>query len=201
MMRLQITFILLILGAILAFMPLSGKYSLHGSPQKLLNDALDNSTFVTVDQVARYVVSGDSTVRIFDLRSRAEFEKSSIPGSVNLHYDEFLKSDLESLLNTGLKNIFYSGNEPEADYALVMAKGLGYTNSFVMKGGLNAWQQDIMNSTFSGETISARENALFEIRTRARKMYTEINSMPDSLKIKYRASLEIERKKLDGGCE
>ena len=40
-----------------------------------------------------------------------------------------------------------------------------------------------MNSTFTGERISARENALFETRTRARKMFTEINSLPDSLKM------------------
>jgi hypothetical protein len=32
-------------------------------------------------------------------------------------------------------------------------------------------------------------------------MYDEINNMPDNLKLKYRASLEMERKKLDGGCE
>ncbi len=200
-MRIKLTILLLISGLILAFLPLSGRYSLHGSPRKLLTEVLHPETYVTSDQVARYVVSDDSTIRLFDLRPSIEFEKASIPGAVNLPYAKFLESDLESLLNTGVTNIFYSENEMDANYALVLAKGLGYANTRVMKGGMNAWQNDIMTSSFTGETISARENALFEIRTRARKMYTEINSMPDSLKVKYRASLEIERKKLDGGCE
>ena len=38
-----------------------------------------------------------------------------------------------------------------------------------MKGGLNEWFNTVMNSSFTGERISARENALFETRTRAKK--------------------------------
>ena len=54
-----------------------------------------------------------------------------------------------------------------------------------MKGGLNEWFNTVMNSSFTGERISARENALFETRTRAKKMFTEMNSLPDSLKLKF----------------
>jgi 3-mercaptopyruvate sulfurtransferase SseA len=200
-MRIKITIVLLFLGLILAFMPQSGKYSLHGSPDKLLSAALDPSSFLTPDQVARAIVTDDTTMRIFDLRQPSGFNKSSLPGAINLPYTIFLESDLESLLNGGVKNVFYSADDLEANYALVLAKGLGYDEIFVMKGGLEAWNRDIMNSSFSGDKISARENALFEIRSRAKKMFTDINSMPDSLKLKYRAALEIERKKLDGGCE
>jgi hypothetical protein len=58
-----------------------------------------------------------------------------------------------------------------------------------------------MNSSFSGERISARENALFETRTRAKKLFAEMNSLPDSLKMKYVNSKHLAAKKLDGGCE
>jgi hypothetical protein len=70
-----------------------------------------------------------------------------------------------------------------------------------MEGGLNKWYADVMNSDFSGKTITARENALYETRYKARKIFRDINSLPDSLKLLYLASKEIERKKLDGGCE
>ena len=70
-----------------------------------------------------------------------------------------------------------------------------------MKGGLNEWFNSVMNSNFTGERISARENALFETRRRARKMFTEINSLPDSLKLKFIEAKHIASKKLDGGCE
>ena len=70
-----------------------------------------------------------------------------------------------------------------------------------MKGGLNEWFTTVMNSNFTGDRISARENALFETRTNARKLFTEINSLPDSLKMKFIEAKHIAVKKLDGGCE
>jgi hypothetical protein len=70
-----------------------------------------------------------------------------------------------------------------------------------MKGGLNEWYNSVMNSSFTGEKISARENAMFETRTRAKNLFIEINSLPDSLKLKFIESKRIAAKKLDGGCE
>jgi rhodanese-related sulfurtransferase len=200
--RIKISAILLLLGVILAFLPLSGNYSFHGKPERLLFEALDENTFFTADQVARFMVTEDSTIQLIDLRSSKEFRRFSIPGAINIPYNELLSQDLDSYLNNGKpRNIFYSNGDYNANYALVIARGLGYKDSYVMKGGLNEWYRVVMNSEFTGERITARENALFETRTRARKIFTEMNSMPDSLKIKYRESKEIERKKLDGGCE
>ena len=68
-------------------------------------------------------------------------------------------------------------------------------NTYVMKGGLNEWFNTVMNSSFTGERISARENALFETRTRAKKMFTEMNSLPDSLKVKFIQTKHIDCKK------
>ena len=199
--RLKLSSVLLLLGLMLAFLPLSGKYSFHGKPDRLVTALLDEQSFFTPDQVARFVVTEDSTVQLIDLRTPGEFKAFSIPGSINLPYGDLLSSDLESYLNRGVRNIFYANGDYQANYAFVISKGLGFDNSYVMKGGLNSWYEVVMNSEFRGEKITARENALFETRTKARKMFTEINSMPDSLKSKYSEAREIERKKLDGGCE
>ena len=138
---------------------------------------------------------------MIDLRPPAEFNSFSLPGSINIPYSELLSKDLESLLNRDVRNIFYSNGDLDANCALVIATGLGFKNNYVLMGGLNEWYRVVMNSAFTGERITARENALFETRTRAGKLFTEMNNMPDSLKVKYRESKEIERKKLDGGCE
>lgn len=196
-----LTTILLLLGLILAFLPLSGNYSFHGKPGKLLVEALDENSYCTPDQVARIVVTEDSTVQLVDLRTADEFKSLSIPGAINIPYNEMLSRDLESYLDRDVKNIFYANGDYLANYALVLARGLGFKNNMVMKGGLNEWYRTVMNSEFTGERISARENALFETRRKAEKMFTELNSLPDSLKARYRESKEIERKKLDGGCE
>ena len=200
--REKVSIILLCLGIILAFLPLTEHRSLVINPQKLLSEVLDENTYFTPDQVARFVVSEDSTIRIIDLRSPEEYRSLNIPGSVNLPYREFLDTDPESYLNKGeIKTIFYSNDELEAAYALTIAKGLKYNNTFVMKGGLNEWFKTIMNSSFTGGRLTARENAVFETRTRAKRLFTEINSLPDSLKIKYMEAKHTAARKLDGGCE
>ena len=70
-----------------------------------------------------------------------------------------------------------------------------------MKGGLNDWYKTVMLSNFEGEKITPRENVLFENRFKARKTFTAINSLPDSLKIKYLAARRLKESQLDGGCE
>lgn len=199
--RQQLSVILLLLGLLLAFLPLSGKYSFHGKPDELLTVVLDENIGFTADQVARFLVSEDSTVQLVDLRPAEEFNHFSIPGAINMPYSDFLSNDLESVLNRDVRTIFYSNDDLVSGYALVIARGLGYNNCYIMKGGMNEWYEMVMNSKYSGTSLTPRENALFETRKKARSLFTELNSMPDSLKTRYRESKEIERKKLDGGCE
>lgn len=197
-----ITSILLLLGALLAFLPLSGKYSMHVKPGQVLAAAIDENNSFTADQVARFVVTEDSTLQLIDLRTPGEFRLCNIPGSVNIPYAEFLKMDPAPYLgDPGMRHIFYSNDDLNAGYAQTLSIGLGYTNCFIMKGGLNAWFATIMNSEFTGDRISARENALFEVRLKARNLFNEVNSMPDSLKLAFIASKRFDPKKLDGGCE
>jgi len=193
---------LLSLGFILALLPLSGSRSFTVNPKKLLSEVLDNGTYFTVDQVAKFIVSEDSSVQIIDLRTPEEFRTLNIPGSINVPYSKLLDNDSGSFLNNGkARNIFYSNGDFDSNYAIAIERGLNFNNTYVMKGGLNEWFNTVMNSNFTGERISARENALFETRTRARKMFNEMNSMPDSLKMKFIRSKHIAAKKLDGGCE
>jgi rhodanese-related sulfurtransferase len=193
---------LLGLGLILALLPLSGSRSFTVKPEKLLSEVLDNSIYFTVDQVAKFIVSEDSSVQIIDLRTPGEFRTVNIPGSINVPYSKLLDNDPGSFLNNGKAiNIFYSNGDFDSNYAIAIARGLNFDNTYVMKGGLNEWFNTVMNSNFTGERISARENALFETRTRAKRMFNEMNSMPDSLKIKFIQSKHLAIKKLDGGCE
>lgn len=200
--REKLSAILISLGLILALLPLSSNRSFNAGPQKVLEEILDPEIYLTADQVARLVATEDKSVQLIDLRTHEEFTAFNIPGSINVPYNEFLDSDPQGVLKNGnTKNIFYSNGDIYSNYALTIARGLNYRNTYVMKGGLNEWFTVVMNSTFGGERISARENALYESRFRARKMFTEINSLPDSLKQKFIDARHLTAKKLDGGCE
>jgi hypothetical protein len=78
--RITLISILLVLGLLLAFLPLSGRYSFHGKPDRLLLELMDEGNSYSADQVARFVVSEDSTVQLIDLRPAEEFNSFSIPG-------------------------------------------------------------------------------------------------------------------------
>lgn len=200
--RVRFSVLLLCLGIILAVLPSAGSRSFTARPVKLLAEALDNSTFFTVDEVARFIVSEDSSVQIIDVRTPEEFRRVNIPGSINLPYTSFLDKDPASLIsNEKTKNIFYSNGDYDSNYALTIARGLNLKNTYVMKGGLNEWFNTVMNTSFTGDRITARENSLFETRTRAKKLFNDLNSLPDSLKAKFINSKHLTAKKLDGGCE
>ena len=200
--REKFSVLLLCLGAIVALLPLSANRSFIAHPDRLLTEVLDETTYFTVDQVAKFIVSNDSSIQIIDLRSPEEFSSFNIPGSLNIPYAEMINSEYAGFLgNDNIKKIFYANGDNISNYALVIARGFNYKNIFVMKGGLNEWFNKIMNSQFTGERISARENALFEARTRAKRMFNEINSLPDSLKLRFIEAKQFAAKKLDGGCE
>jgi rhodanese-related sulfurtransferase len=200
--REKLSVILLCLGLVLAILPLSSGGSFIVKPQKLLSEVLNDNSYYSVDEVAKFIVNEDSTVQIIDLRSTEEFRMMNIPGSTNIPYSELISKDPGSYLNNGnIRYILYSNGDMNSNFAFTYSRGLNYKNTFVMRGGLNEWFNTIMNSSFTGEKISARENALFETRTRAKKLFTEINSLPDSLKMKFILSKQIAAKKLDGGCE
>jgi rhodanese-related sulfurtransferase len=200
--RMKLSVVLLCLGLILAFLPRSGNSSFSIRPKNLLSELLDNSTYFSVDQVARFVVEEDSTVQIIDLRTPEEFREANVPGSINIPYKTLIDRNPASILNNGkTRNIFYSNGDFDSNYALAISRGLNIKNTYVMKGGLNEWYNTIINSSFTGEKITARENSLFETRTRAKKMFSEMNSLPDSLKSKFFQTKHLTAKKLDGGCE
>lgn len=200
--RKEISALLVLLSLVLAILPLTGNRSFSEKPGVLLSEALDDATSFTADQVADLIVREDTAFQLIDLRPAEEFRKLAIPGAVNVPYSEFIKSDPEKWLgNRNIRAIFYAAEDLESDYAMVYARGLGYDNSFIMEGGLTGWITTVIETKFTGERITARENALFETRRRAGEMFTELNSLPDSLKVKYLESRKFSAKKLDGGCE
>jgi sulfur-carrier protein adenylyltransferase/sulfurtransferase len=200
--RKKVSLLLILLSIILALLPLTANRSFSEEPSRLLAEVLGEDVSVTVDEVAEFIVMEDPTVILIDLRPAAEYSKAAIPGALNVPWSGFIESDPDTWLsNRGIKVIFYSTGNLEADYALVYSRGMGYDNCFIMEGGIKEWIRTVIETKFSGERITARENALFETRRRAGEMYTEYSNLPDSLKAKFLESRKFSAKKLDGGCE
>ncbi len=188
------------LGILLAFVPGNSGKNLRLKPAELAEKAAAEN-FFTVDEVARFVNIEDSTVQLVDVRNAAAFRTCNIPGSVNIPLEKLSEPGWENVLNRkNVRTVFYSNDDLLASMAQTIVTGMGNENAYLMKGGLNEWFRTVMLSEFSGEKISARENALFENRFKARAAFNQINSLPDSLKNKYFDAKRLQQKKLDGGC-
>jgi rhodanese-related sulfurtransferase len=199
--RIKITVFLVGLGILLAFMPNPSVKKFSLKPYELLDKSVSEEIYFSVDQVARFVNTEDSTIQLVDVRSVEEFKKCNIPGSVNIPFEDLLNPDFSIYLNQkNVRTVFYGNGDQLANMAWTIATGLGYHNNFVMKGGLNEWYKTVMLTKFEGEIITPRENALFENRYKARDIFNQINSLPDSLKTKFFDAKRLQQKKLDGGC-
>jgi len=200
--RIKYSVLLVGVGIILAFLPFNASKSFQLKSDELLSKSTSEEIYFSVDQVARFVNNEDSTVQIIDVRSAKQFKECNIPGSVNIPISDLLNPLWEQTLNRKeIKNIFYGNGDQAANYAWTIATGLGYPNNYVMKGGLNEWFNTVMLSQYSGEKITPAENARFENRLNARKTFTQINSLPDSLKTQFFNAKRLTQSKLDGGCE
>lgn len=190
------------LGIFLAFMPNPSSKTFKLKPNELLAKSASGEIYFSVDEVARFVNTEDSTVQLIDIRSAEEFRKCNIPGSVNMPFEDLLNPEWNGYFNQEeIRKIFYGNDDDVANVAWTIATGLGSQHCYVMKGGLNEWFKTVMLTEFEGERITPRENALFENRYRARDIFTQINSLPDSLKTKYFDAKRLQQSKLDGGCE
>ena len=199
--RIKYSVLLIGVGIILAFLPFDAAQTFQLKSNELLARSASDNMYFSVDQVARAVNSEDSTIQIIDVRSAAQFRECNIPGSINIPFDDLQNPLWEATLNQKkVKNIFYGNGDQTANYAWTIVTGLGYPNNYVMKGGLNEWFRTVMFSQYSGEKITPAENARFENRLNARKAFTQINSLPDSLKTKFFNAKRLNQSKLDGGC-
>ena len=98
-------------------------------------------------------------------------------------------------------NILYSNGDYYSNLAIAMLISKGYTGNITLKGGLNEWFAVIINTEFKGGRITARENALYENRTKAKNLFAQINSLPDSLKNNFLEAKLLTEQELIGGCE
>lgn len=200
--RLSISIALICFGLMAAILPHRDNNPGYLSPKQCLKLIQNSNKSITADELAHTIVNEDSSLQLIDLRSPEEFRKINIPGSINIPLSDLANKDYEGYLNQKGKNtVFYSNGDVLSAEAWTIASQMGMENCFVLKGGLNEWFKTVMLTEFKGETITPEENAIFEIRYKARNFFTQMNSIPDSLKGKFLVAKKTEAKKLVGGCE
>jgi rhodanese-related sulfurtransferase len=203
--RLLLAAIIVPLGLIIAAVPenTTKKYKL--TPEQLLEEVNGGTQFIHPDEVANMLIQKDPSLQLIDVRSADEYEKFSLPNSINIPLVDILNPEWTDYINQDVKlNVFYSNGTNEANQAWMITRQLGYQNNYVLQGGVNYWAETIMNPEAPAEGSPNEEIIKYNLRQGAgmalggAAVSAETSSEP--IAAKPPITKRAKKKKVQGGC-
>ena len=197
--------ILVLLGVVLAFSEVKYDIKEETSPQILHFNITEHTRYVNVEEIAHKLIDKDPLLMLIDVRSAKEFAKFSLSGAINIPLDSLLLPVNEDYLAQDIYDaVFYSNGTLSADQAWIICKRLGYTNNYVMKGGLNAWVEDILQPQTVEGIFDNEEDDLYQLRKGASQYFgggSGSGEAEDDGKAKPKKKVKKRKKKgVEGGC-
>lgn len=137
-------------------------------PQLFINKAMSNERFMSTDIVADKIINKDPSVLLVDVRTESEFAKFSLPNAINIPLAKFLDEKAAEVIDQdALDVVLFSNDNFQANEAWLLGNRLGYTNLYVMKGGLNEWFSTIILPKMPDETMPREAFELYTLRKAA----------------------------------
>jgi sulfur-carrier protein adenylyltransferase/sulfurtransferase len=156
------------MGIIIAAVPQNTTNPYKLTAEELLSEANTRTQYLTPDVVADMIIKKDPALRLIDVRSQDEFEKFSLPGAVNIPAADLLSDQYSDILNQDVRmNVFYSNGTVEANEVWMVTRQLGYTNNYVLEGGLNYWFDTVLNPQKPSSASPDEEFAKYDFRKSA----------------------------------
>jgi rhodanese-related sulfurtransferase len=195
-----ISIIILALGITAAMLPNRKNDSIQLTEKQLLQEMLLEANYLSADELAHLLISGDPSIQLIDVRAASEFKKP-LRGAINIPLDSIFSENYAYLFDQSvMKNVIYGEEDQTATQVWVMMKQLGYTNNYLLNGGLKAWNRDILNPVYPDQTSSQDAFDLYEKRSGARQFFTGAKALP-KLEFKPMAPILGKKKKMvQGGC-
>jgi len=199
--------ILFILAAGLVLLP---KYKKNEgiAPDQFVKNIISSERYISTDLLADRLVNQDPTVLLIDTRSEQEFKDYALPNAINIPLKDLLNEDFDGYINQDVYDIIlYSNENFYADQAWIISSRLGYTNLYVLKGGLNEWFNTIINPKLPNETMPQEAFDLYSFR-KAAGMYfgvgvvkSEEKKVTKSKPVKKVVTIKKKKKRVpEGGC-
>jgi len=153
------------LGLIIAAVPRNTTHPYKLSAAELLNEANARTQFIDPETVADMIVKKDPGIQLIDVRSRDEFDKFSLPGAVNVPLTDLLSEGNLAQFDQDVKmNVFYANSTVVANEAWMIIRQLGYSNIYVLEGGLNYWFETVLNPVKPSSLSADEEFARYDFR-------------------------------------
>jgi rhodanese-related sulfurtransferase len=108
--------------------------------QQLAQLAGSGATYVRPAELSAWIVEGRADYTLVDLRSDADFAKHRIPGARSAP----LKSLTADVAPRTEKVVLYAQDDTQAAQAWILLKALGFKAVYVLAGGIEAWNSDVL---------------------------------------------------------
>lgn len=148
------------------------------------------------DELTFRIIDNDKNLQIFDFRTKDEFKEINLPRSSNWVLDNVFGKDIHKKLEIrNMKNVVLANDENDGKKIAFILNKLGYKDIYVLKGGMNAFKNDILNFK-KPETIDRQMQATYDFREKASK---ELPALIEANK-KLLNTDEKKTKRVVGGC-
>jgi rhodanese-related sulfurtransferase len=108
--------------------------------------AVDLSGHISAPDLAERIMRGDSTLRVFDLRSRAEYDQLHIPTARHAALEGLAREPLPR----DASSVLYSESGAPAALAWAILHARGYRHVFFLRGGIDAWIRRVLDPRLAG---------------------------------------------------
>ncbi|HEY3744572.1 MAG TPA: rhodanese-like domain-containing protein [Bryobacteraceae bacterium] len=149
--------LLAIVAAVLGGAAFLSSFSRSADPSELASEIEAESDHMSALDLATRIMHEDKNLRIFDLRSQAEFEQFHIPTAQPMAIEAITKS----VLPRDADIVLYSEGGTHAAQAWVLMRMRGYRRVFVLREGIYEWQSRVMEPRLAIDATAA-EKAEFE---------------------------------------
>ena len=171
--------------------------------EDLLLAVLDDSRYISSDDIASMLLNNDPSLGLIDVRDSAQFNAFSLPGAVNIPLDSLLTETASYYLDQNIKiNVFYSNGSIYASQAWLLSKRKGFKNVLIMRGGLNNWVETILQPTEPKPNEPSSAFDLYQFRKGASQFFGGGSQVSSSSSTTKKAPIIRRKKKksVAGGC-
>jgi len=195
--------LLLILGAFIAFTSVKTDGRQEISPDELFHKTIQRNRYFAPEDVANYIISGDPSIQLIDVRVDKFYSKFTLKGAINIPLKDILKQEnLDYFDQDVYKTIIFSNGTSDADVAWMLVTRLGYKNVYVMEGGLNAWVDQILQPKDHSVVWDRIDDEMYQYRKGASEYFggSKSTSNSDDTKKPKKAIKKRKKKEVEGGC-
>ena len=196
--------LLIILGLFIAFTTVKTSSTTEISPDLLNKKIIQQTRYVTPEEVAEMIISGDPTLQLIDVRTGKFYNKFTLKGAINVPMKDLLKQEnLDYLDQDVYKTVLFSNGTSDADVAWILVTRLGYENVYVMKGGLNQWVENILQPKEKSVIWDRIDDEMYQYRRGASEYFGGKVVQPESGDAAPKTKKKVVRRKkkeVEGGC-